>query len=101
MKESVDEESFQQTLLDGCEIFSNSGYTKPLMSIKRSDISELSRAISLHYTLLQCFAELEQLKKGLKCLGFLEILQSHPDILAPFFISNDEKLTGACFVFKL
>ena len=73
---------------------------KPLISIKLSDRKEISRAIALHYTHLQCLAEVEQLKKGLASLGLLDIMQKNPDIVAPFFTSNNhQNLTAGIKMF--
>lgn len=73
----------RQTLLDASDVVINSGYTKPLVSAKLSDIAEISKTIALHYTLLQSLAEMDQSKKGLESLGALEIINKNPDLLAP------------------
>ena len=90
----------QQIVLQHSDVVINSGFSKPLASVKLSDKTEISRAVSLQYTLLQCLAEVDQLKKGLSSLGLLDILQSNPDILAPFFsrVLNDQRLTAGDYI---
>uniref|UniRef100_A0A1X7SRE9 Uncharacterized protein n=1 Tax=Amphimedon queenslandica TaxID=400682 RepID=A0A1X7SRE9_AMPQE len=38
--------------------------------------------VSLHYTILHCTAELDQLKKGLSSLGILYIINHNSSIMA-------------------
>ena len=90
-----DDKSLQQTLLDASDVIINSGYTKPLVSAKLSDRAVISKAVALHYSILQSIAELDQLKKGLESLGMLEVIKNNRDLLAPFFTcQGNEKLTA-------
>jgi hypothetical protein len=41
--------------------------------------------LKMHFSLLRCKAELDQLKNGLSILGLLQALHSYPDIFAPYF----------------
>ena len=95
MKDVTDDKSLQQVLLCDSDVVINSGYSKPLVLAKCTDRAEISGAITLHYTLLQSLAEMEQLKKGLEALGFLEIIKNNPNLLAPFFTAiENRKLTA-------
>lgn len=95
LKDMCDESMLHQTLLDASDVVVSSGYTKPLVSAKLSDIAEISKTIALHYSLLQSLAEIDQLKKGLESLGVLELMKNNSDLLAPFFTSiGSKKLTA-------
>jgi hypothetical protein len=95
MKDAVDDESLQEILFGASDVVFNSGFTKPLTSIKLSDVNDVLKAITLHNTILQCLGEIEQIKIGLKSLGFLEIVQRNSDILSIYFTSeNYEGLTA-------
>ncbi len=56
-------------LLDSSDVIMNSGYTKPIVTAKVSDIPEIKRVVTLHYSILEVIAELDQFKKGLQSLG--------------------------------
>ena len=101
MQKVDDQALLQQIVLQHRDVVINSELSKPLVSVKLSDKTEISRAVSLQYTLLQCLAEVDQLKKGLSSLGLLVILQSNPDIFAPFFspVLNDQRLTAGDYIF--
>ena len=103
MQKIDDQALLQQIVLQHSDVVINSGFSKPLASVKLSDKTEISRAVGLQYTLLQCLAEVDQLKKGLSSLGLLDILQSNPDILPPFFsrVLNDQRLTAGDYIFVL
>ena len=47
----------------------------------------LIRTVKMHFTILKCKAELDQLKNGLS-MGVREALCSHSDLLSPLFIST-------------
>ena len=94
----------QEILIDACDVIVDKvGFNKPLTTTTLSDTNNISTAITLQYTLIQCLAELEQLKKGLASLGFLKIMQDNADIVEPFFTSTGiQTLTaGNTIFFKL
>ena len=55
-----------------------------------ADKVDIIRTVSLHYAILNCTAELEQLKKGLSSLGILNVIHHNPCIMAPFFVSSPD-----------
>ncbi len=73
----------------------NSGYTKPLVTAKVSDIPEIKRVVALHYTLLEAIAELDQFKKGLQSLGVLDIVSKNHEMMAPFFTNQGHQKLSA------
>ena len=91
MKTAPDDKSLQDLLLNASDIVLNAGYTKPLVSTKLTDRAELTRCIALHFTLLQCVAKMDQLKKGPESLGLLQIMKVYPDLVAPFFTPKGHK----------
>ena len=71
------------------------GYEKPLTSAKLSHRDDICSLIFLKYTVAMCSVELEQLKEGLKSLGFLQIIQEYPDLVKPFFTFHDSQCLSA------
>ena len=47
----------------------DSGYSKPVSTITLAERPELVKTMKMHFTLLCCKAELDQLKRGLSILG--------------------------------
>ena len=57
------------------------GFSKPLTMIEVTEKTLIIRAVSAHYVLLRCKAELDQLKAGLSALGLLDELCANPSII--------------------
>ena len=64
------------------------GFSKPLTMIEVTEKMQIIRAVSTHYVLLRCKAELDQLKAGLSALGLLDELCANPSIFKPLFTSD-------------
>uniref|UniRef100_A0A1X7UFQ4 HECT domain-containing protein n=1 Tax=Amphimedon queenslandica TaxID=400682 RepID=A0A1X7UFQ4_AMPQE len=89
-----DSKSLQQVLMESFDIIANAGYTKPIPSVSTQDKKDIQRAIALQYIILQCITELEQFKRGLSSIHFLDIVRANREVAAPFFIKRNEKLTA-------
>ena len=55
--------------------------------------------IKIHYCLLRCKAELDQLKSGLSILGVGGALSLHASLLAPIFVTEKTAplTAGTCY----
>jgi hypothetical protein len=75
------------------------GFTKPPVSIKLEDKGVIVQAISLHQSILQCKAEIDQFADGLKSLGVLSAIRRHPDQFKKFYcIDPFKKLTSGIII---
>ena len=52
------------------------------------------QGIGLHYSILRCKAELDQLMNGLETLAVLNAIQTFPELMKVFFVLNTKKLTA-------
>ena len=66
----------------------DAGYTKPLCRITLEDQLELVQVVALHYALLVCKAEIDQLIEGLGEIGVSRMLKEFPSLLESFFTSK-------------
>ncbi len=82
-------------LLDSSDVIMNSGYTKPIFTAKVSDIPEIKQVVTLHCSILEVLAELDQFKKGLQSLGVLDIISQYPKLMAPFFTNKGHQKLSA------
>lgn len=65
------------------------GYTKPISRVSSvHDKLTLERTLKMHFGLLRCKAELDQLKSGLSVLGVGEAMRSYPNVMAGLFVSS-------------
>ena len=71
------------------------GYDKPLTAVKMLHKDDICSSIFLKCTITMCFAELEQLKEGLKFMGFLSMIQEYPDLIKPFFTYDKSQRLSA------
>ena len=93
MQEINDDASLREIVMGDIDIVISTGYNKPLTMLTLADKVDIIRTVSLHYTILNCTAELEQLKKGFSSLGILNIFHHNPSIVA-FSSPDDQCLTA-------
>lgn len=70
------------------------GFTKPLATIKSTDVSQLVKCASLHSTLLRIKSELDQFISGLHSSGVLEAIREYPSFFSPMFEFKGNVLTA-------
>ena len=70
------------------------GFTKPLPTIKSTDVSQLVKCASLHSTLLRIKSELDQFISGLHSPGVLEAIREYPSFFSPMFEFKGNVLTA-------
>ena len=51
--------------------------------------------IKLHYIILHCKAELDQLMTGVQALGLLEEIQDNPQLFEPLFVATKQSSLSA------
>lgn len=85
----------RKALFDATDVVINSGYTKPLTSAEVSDRKEITETVSLHCTLLQSLAEMDQLKRGLNVLGVANYMKDYPLFFTSYFTSQDSQKLSA------
>lgn len=85
------------------DVIVEAGYVKPITSINLSNRFDVTNAIKLHYGLLRCKAELDQLHDGLSIMGVREAMTMNSDLFSPLFTSSEmTKLTaGTCMYYIL
>ena len=93
---TADDKSLQEVLLQYSDfIYDKIGYDKPLTAVKMLHKDDICSSIFLKCTITMCFAELEQLKEGLKFMGFLSMIQEYPDLIKPFFTYDKSQRLSA------
>ena len=75
--------------MEHCDDIIETGFTKPLATLKFSDREQLVKIIGLHHTIFKCKAELDQLCRGLQALGLLQQIRAYPDVLESLFVWGD------------
>ena len=70
----------------------DAGFTKPIYNLQLSNKAELTTTIKVHYPLLRCKAELDQLSSGLSTLGIRDAMKKYPEMFVTS--SNLTQLTA-------
>ena len=70
------------------DLIIDAGFNKPVNNLDLNCKEELTRTLKMHYTLLRCKAELDQLSCGLSTLGIGDAIKKYPKIFAPLFTSS-------------
>ena len=66
-------------------------FTKPIATLVQEDVYQLIECVTLHTTIFQIKAELDQFIQGLNDAGVLEMLQKHSH---PFCVHTSDSLTA-------
>ncbi len=51
--------------MEGSDVLLEGGYSKPIHNVAINQKEELMRAVKMHFTILRCKGELDQLRSGL------------------------------------
>ena len=70
------------------DLIIDAGFNKPINNVDLINKAELTRTLKVHYTLLRCKAELDQLSCGLSTLGIGDAIKKYPAMFAPLFTSS-------------
>ena len=70
------------------------GVCKPGCRIQFSDKQQIIDAMCLHYTVLSCLAEIEQLRRGLTVQKFNYIMECYPELLRKIFQPPVQPITS-------
>ena len=84
LKSIEDPEEFKRIASFECALRFDAGFCKPIVTIE--DKVKMLHVITLHYTLLQSLAEVNQFIEGLKLNGLLECMRQHPYEARKLFI---------------
>ena len=87
-----DPEEFKRAASFECALRFDAGFCKPIVTIE--DKVKMLRIITLHYTLLQSLAEVNQFIEGLKVNGLLECMRQHPYEARKLFIYENNQISG-------
>ena len=79
----------------------DAGVCMPSSSVTLKNKGEVAKSIAMHFTVLAIKAELDQLKKGLQCLRFLEVMHSYPTLLKPLFLNSGKPSITADYILQL
>ena len=69
------------------------GMCQPASSFTLKDKGSIISSITMHYCIYLCKTELDEVKKGLESIGFLNVLKKHP-VLRSLFEHSTSKLTA-------
>ena len=92
----------RECALDACDMLTACGFTKPIATLVEDDVCQLIKCVTLHSTIFQIKAELDQFIQGLSDAGVLEMLQNHAHLLQSFFVYSPQLLTaGLVFIVRM
>ena len=95
IEEASGDRTLREVCLEGVDITTEAGYTKPITTITITGKFELMNTLKFHYTLYRNMAVLDQLKSGLCVLGVLDAMMKYSSILKPFFVCGKQPLLTA------
>lgn len=87
--------------IDACDMLTACGFTKPIATLVEDDICQLIKCVTLHSTIFQIKAELDQFMQGLNDAGVLEMLQNHAHLFQPFFVYSPQLLTAGLIIIRM
>ena len=87
-----DPEEFKRAASFECALRFDAGFCKPIVTIE--DKVKMLHIITLHYTLLQSLAQVNQFIEGLKLNGLLECIRQHPYEASKLFIYENNQISG-------
>ena len=85
-------EEFKRVGSSECALRFDAGFCNPIVTIE--DKVKMLHIITLHYTLLQSLAEVNQFIEGLKLNGLLECMRQHPYEARKLFIYENNQISG-------
>lgn len=77
-----------------CDNLLACGFNRPPATLTLRDVPQLIECVTLHSTLLIVKAELDEILKGLKDAGVLEVLHQSPGLFKPLFVYQDKSLAA-------
>ena len=80
----------QEILMNNIDLFTKCGYCRPIMKVTMSDRVDIIQSVGLQEVLLNSLAELTQFKEGMRCLGVLDMIQEHKDLLRSFYCTDSK-----------
>lgn len=89
-----DDTKLRESALEACDMLLACGFTKPIATLVHRDLCQLIECVTLHTTIFQIKAELDQFMQGLNDAGVLEMLQAHPHVFHSFFLHSSEPLSA-------
>ena len=92
LKSIEDPEEFKRVASFECALRFDTGIWKPIVTIE--DKVKMLHIITLHYTLLQSLAEVNQVLEELKLNGLLESMRQHPYETRKLFIYENNQISG-------
>ena len=69
------------------------GFAQPTSTLALKDRERIVTTIAMHYSIVQCMAELAQLQDGLRSLNVLDMMQANPTVIRPLLIHSPQVLT--------
>ncbi len=85
------------TISDHFALLQECGYIKPVSVLRLTDKVNVVQAITLHYCILHCKAEIDQFCEGLESCGVLQVIRKNPNIARDFFINTVTVLSTGYF----
>lgn len=68
------------------------GVSQPASTVTLASRGTIIASITLHYTIYSCKTELDEIRRGLSAVNFLDLMSAHP-ILRSLFIYTPQELT--------
>ena len=70
------------------------GFAQPTSTLALKDSERIVTTIAMHYSIVQCMAQLAQLQDGLRSLNVLDMMQANPTVTRPLLIHSPQVLTA-------
>ncbi len=70
------------------DMISQSGFSKPLMSVTKTNQSELVASIVLYHLMIKVKSSMDQFLDGLQSISLLNLLRDDPEVWKPLFVNE-------------
>lgn len=77
---------------DMLELITKAGFDRPIVSLSVADKAALVHAVSLHCSILEVKAEVDQLREGLKLMNVLQYIEEQGELLESFLCDKSTPL---------
>ena len=88
MDAAEDSSVLRAICMQDIDLIIDAGFNKAINNLELINKAEFTRTLKVHYTLLRCKAELDQLSCGLSTLGIGDAFKKYPAMFAPLFTSS-------------
>ena len=80
--------------MEAYDVLESCGNQKPIAKLTHTDVPFVIVCVALHTTVFQRNAELDQIVKGLKDAGVLDMIRTCPDLFRRLFVKSTTTLSA-------